>query len=483
MDVTSRWWATAGSGLVFVVLGVTAERPIFLLAAAGVGAWLVGVAAVTSRAFARLDDRLTVECDAATADTFVDTGVSVTLAVRRPPSTAAVPLSVRADVPVGTETSVGADHGTGNRTVVLEPDELEAETAFDVSFPIAGRFAFPAPVVVASDPLGLYRVRFARGTAPAVTARPRSLDIHVGRGGEPVRNAYGEHRSDQPGPGVTTREIRQYVPGDSVRRIDWKATARLADIYIRETEGETDRRTALIVDHRDRMAVGSPGETMLDYAREVGIGIVRTAADRTDPIGVDTVGRDGVTNAVRSRTTTRTYARAETLLYGLTPTADSDDSGSRTRSATRARELADRLDGDDGTFARVLDAYVSEPTQYAARIREDPLVGSVRRVRNRFETGGLIVIVTSDDEPTKLREAVKTAIGGGGRVIVFLTPRCLFEPTGPTDLDAAYDRYLEFERFRRDLDTHPRVTALEIAPETRLDSVLAHRRETPTAVR
>jgi len=32
--------------------------------------------------------------------------------------------------------------------------------------------------------------------------------------------------------------------------IDWKSTARLGEPYVRETEGETDRHTALLVDHR-----------------------------------------------------------------------------------------------------------------------------------------------------------------------------------------------------------------------------------------
>jgi hypothetical protein len=121
---------------------------------------------------------------------------------------------------------------------------------------------------------------------------------------------------------------------------------------------------------------------------------------------------------------------------------------------------------------------VSTPDPYVLRLRDDPLVGTIRHIRKQVGTEGVLVIVTSDDDPTTLREAVTTAIRGGGRVVVFLTPRCLFEPTGLTDLDAAYERYREFEQLRRDLDTHPRVTALEIAPESRLDAVLAHHHTT-----
>jgi uncharacterized protein (DUF58 family) len=474
MEVTSRWWATAGAGLVLVALGIVAERPIFLVAAAGIGAWLVGVAGATSRAFTRLADRLAVEYTTATADTFVDTDVAVTLAVSRP-AMATVPLSVHVEVPVGAESE------EGEKTVTLGSGVDERATEFDVSFPVAGRFTFASPTVVMADPTGLYRARVARGPTPSVTAGPKPLDIHVGQGGEAVQNAYGEHQAERSGPGVTTQEIRQYVPGDSVRRIDWKATARLADVYIRETQGETDRRTALIVDHRDRMGAGSAGETMLDYAREVAIGIVRTAADQKDPIGVETVGDDGITATVRSSTSVQSYARAESVLYELTPTAAS--ATSRTSSASRARELAERIEGGDDAFARVLGTYVDDPIRYVTRLRDDPLVGSVRRIRNQGQTGGLVVIMTSDDEPTRLREAVKIAVAGGGRAVVFLSPRCLFEPTDVTALNDVYDRYLAFERLRRELDAHPRATVLAIAPETRLDAVLAHRREVLTSAR
>ncbi|OYR56615.1 DUF58 domain-containing protein [Halorubrum halodurans] len=474
MEVTSRWWATAGAGLVLVAIGIVAERPILLVAAAGVGSWLVGVAVATSRVFARVADRIAIDHAVSTTDTFVERDVSVTLAVRRSSTTMPVPLSVRAGVPVG------ADRGTADGAVSLGSDDTEGDAEFDVSFPVAGRFSFPTPTVRMSDPTGLYRATFDRGPRPTVTVRSQPLDVHVGRGGEAIRNAYGDHESDRPGPGVTTQEIRRYVPGDDLRRIDWKATARLADVYVRETQGETDRRTSLIVDHRGRMSAGATNETMLDHAREVAIGVVRTAADRRDPLALETVGDGGVTGTVRSSTTTRAYALAESTLYDLEPTAGAV--GSDARSPSRAKEIAGRIAGDDD-FARVLDAYVGDPIQYVRRIRDDPLLGSVRRVLSRNEELGLTVIVTSDDEPVRLREAITTVVGGGGRVLVFITPRCLFESTDLAALNDVYDRYLEFERFRRDLDAHPRVTALEIAPESRIDAVLAHRRDAPTAVR
>ena len=468
MNVTGRWWATAGLGVVLVALGVAAGRPILLLGAAGLGAWLLGTAATASRSMRRLADRLTVEYDLTTARTVVDESATATLTVRRPPETAAAPLTARVDTPPGVD-----DEGM-TAPLALAPGTTEATTTASISFPIAGRFEFPSPTVEVGDSFGLYRTQVRLGRAPTVTVTPRTPDLHVGQGGEKIHSAYGEHQADRPGPGVTTRELRQYVPGDDIRRIDWNATARLAETYVRETEGETDRQTILVVDHRRPMSVRREGERPLDYAREVGLGVTRAALDRDDPIGLWTVGGSGPTGSVALGSATQTYGSIETLLYGLTPTDGGDARDAR--SIARARVVMDRLDGDASRFARTLSAYMSDADPYLTVLRDDPLVGTVERIRNRSSREGLIVIVTSDERPTELREAVKTAIRGGGRALVFLLPGCLFEPTGLTDLDAAYERYRTFERLRRELDQHPRVTAFELAPDARLNTVLEHRR-------
>ncbi|GAA0729718.1 uncharacterized protein (DUF58 family) [Halorubrum trapanicum] len=475
MNVTGRWWATAGTGVALVALGVAADRPILLLGAAGLGAWLLGTAAAASRSMRRLVDRLTVEYDLATATAVVDASATATLTVRRPPETAAATLTVHVNTPPGVD-----GDGTA-RPLTLDRGTTEATTTASLAFPIAGRFEFPAPTVEVGGPFSLYWTQVRLGSAPTVTVTPRTPDLHVGQSGEKIHSVYGEHQAARPGPGITTRELRQYVPGDDIRRIDWNATARLAETYIRETEGETDRQAILVVDRRRPMSVGRDGERPLDYAREVGIGVTRAALDRGDPIGLWTVGGSGPTASVTPGSAARTYGRIETLLYGLTPTDGGDARDAR--SVVRAQTLADRLDGDASRFARTLSAYTGDPDAYVTLLRDDPLVGTVERIRNRSGREGLIVIVTSDAQPTALREAVKTAIRGGGRALVFLLPGCLFEPAGLTDLDAAYGRYRAFERLRRELDQHPRVTAFELAPDARLNAVLEHRRTTREASR
>ncbi|TKX56678.1 DUF58 domain-containing protein [Halorubrum sp. SS7] len=467
MEVTEQWWTLASAGLLLVGLGVLADQLVFLAAAAGLGAWLLGAAITASQSFAAQQRQLTIEYTLATTEIFVDTAAELTLRVSRPPETAQEPIVIDAELPPG----ISAE--TESPSVALQAGETTQTTTCTISSSVVGRFEFPPATISIGDRYQLYKVALPYTETPTLTAQPHTPELHIGQGGTGVQSAYGQHRSDRPGPGVTTRELREYVPGDDVQQIDWNATARLGETYVRETEGETDRRTLLIVDHRNRMATGTDGGTMLEYAREVAGGIAQTAAEHGDPLGFRAVGSQGITTQITAGTTPQTYSRIESALYSLQLTAETSTEG--TRSAPQARRLATRLDGDTSRFGTVLGAYVGDQTQYVQRFRADPLVSTVRQVHANGGGEGLIVIVTSDKDPVKLQEAVKTAIHGDSRILVFITPHCLFEPPALSDLDALYERYREFEEVRRDLERHPRVSAFEVAPSSRIQQVLAHR--------
>jgi uncharacterized protein (DUF58 family) len=470
MEVTEQWWTLAGAGLLLVGLGVLADQFVFLVAAAGLGAWLLGGAIAASQSFRAQQRQLSVEYTLDSGTVFVDTTTELALRVSRPPEAAQEPLVIDAELPPGIATEADLP------VVTLKPGETTETTTCPISPSVVGQFEFPPATITLGDRYQLYTVTLSHTETPTLTVQPHTPELHIGQGGTGVQSAYGQHRSDRPGPGVTTRELREYVPGDDVQQIDWNATARLGETYVRETEGETDRQTLLIVDHRHRMAAGADGGTMLEYAREVAGGIAQTAAEYGDPLGFRAVGAQGITAQITAGTTPQTYTQIESALYTLQLTADTSTVG--TRSAPQARQLATRLKDDTSRFGTVLGAYVGEQTQYVQRFQDDPLVSTVRQAHSTGGGNGIVVIITSDTDPIKLREAVKTALQGDSRILVFLTPHCLFDPPALADLPELYDRYREFEEFRRDLERHPQVSAFEVAPESRIQRVLAHRRTT-----
>lgn len=76
----------------------------------------------------------------------------------------------------------------------------------------------------------------------------------------------GLHRSPNKGASVEFRQHRQYVPGDEIRRLDWKVYGKRDRLYIREYEEETSLRATLLVDVSGSMAYGAKHEYALRLA-------------------------------------------------------------------------------------------------------------------------------------------------------------------------------------------------------------------------
>lgn len=75
---------------------------------------------------------------------------------------------------------------------------------------------------------------------------------------QPVGSALSGRRASRlRGRGVEFEEIRGYLPGDDVRAIDWKVTARTGSPHVRVTREERDRPALLVVDQRMSMFYGS----------------------------------------------------------------------------------------------------------------------------------------------------------------------------------------------------------------------------------
>lgn len=77
----------------------------------------------------------------------------------------------------------------------------------------------------------------------------------------------GHHRSPHAGSSVEFSQYREYVPGDELKRIDWKVFARSDRLVVKEFVEETNLALHLLVDSSESMAYGSLDWSKFDYAR------------------------------------------------------------------------------------------------------------------------------------------------------------------------------------------------------------------------
>ncbi len=97
------------------------------------------------------------------------------------------------------------------------------------------------------------------------TAEAIKLDARYRPGGM----LSGRHRSRMRGQGMDFEELRGWRTGDSIRSVDWKASAHSRQRLVRVYTEETDRPTVLLVDQRRSLFFGSQERTKSVTAAEV----------------------------------------------------------------------------------------------------------------------------------------------------------------------------------------------------------------------
>ena len=95
----------------------------------------------------------------------------------------------------------------------------------------------------------------------------RKMELEVLRRLEGVGG--GDHRTSYLGGGMDLAEIREYLPGDDVRSIDWNVTARTGEPHIRLYEPEREVSVFFVIDRSASMGFGTAAQTKEELLQQV----------------------------------------------------------------------------------------------------------------------------------------------------------------------------------------------------------------------
>jgi uncharacterized protein (DUF58 family) len=104
----------------------------------------------------------------------------------------------------------------------------------------------------------------------------------------------GLHRSPYLGFSMDFAEHRPYMPGDDIRRIDWKLYARTDRHYIKLFEADTNANFSVLLDLSSSMSYGSHSLTKLDYARYLAACLAYFSNKQRDRVGLVTFDHEVV---------------------------------------------------------------------------------------------------------------------------------------------------------------------------------------------
>ncbi|GAA4762513.1 DUF58 domain-containing protein [Citricoccus nitrophenolicus] len=256
-----------------------------------------------------------------------------------------------------------------------------------------GTLRTPSVTVRSWGPLGVAGRQLTIPAAGEISILPpfrsrRHLPSRLAR----LREMDGRSAVQHRGAGTEFDSLRDYVRGDDVRSIDWRATARRQDVVVRTWRPERDRRVVIVLDTSRTSAARVDDEPKLDTGIEAALLLAALASaggDRVELIAFDRRVR------ARASSTQKGHLlhRLVTALAPVQPTLLAADWSSipvEVASVSRQRSLVVLLTDLDAASLQegllpVLPALTSRHQVVVGSVA-DPQLAEMARTRNDAET-------------------------------------------------------------------------------------------------
>ena len=95
----------------------------------------------------------------------------------------------------------------------------------------------------------------------------------------------GEYHSAFKGSGMAFSEVREYIPGDEIRKIDWNVTARLNNTYVKVFDEERELTVMLLIDLSGSGEFGTKKQPKRELLTEIAAVLAFSAIQNNDKIG------------------------------------------------------------------------------------------------------------------------------------------------------------------------------------------------------
>jgi uncharacterized protein (DUF58 family) len=117
-----------------------------------------------------------------------------------------------------------------------------------------------------------------------ILKKVRQIEIRTGR---LVNDVFaGEYESIFKGRGMEFHEVREYVPGDDIRSIDWNVTARTGHPYVKKFVEERELTVMLIADMSGSGRFGTRNKFKIEVMAEIGAILAFSAIRNNDKVGL-----------------------------------------------------------------------------------------------------------------------------------------------------------------------------------------------------
>ena len=179
---------------------------------------------------------------------------------------------------------------------------------------------FGPAVLLVRSPLGLLRRRESFGDGAVLRVYPDAARFLRPEALDPRRvlAVIGVKPSRRRGDGMDFESLRDYLPGDDPRRVDWRATARRGRLVVRQLQHERNHTVVIAIDASRLMAGEADGRSKLDHAIDAALALGYAALAAGDRVGLVIFDRE-VVGTLAPRATRRQFGALLELLRPVEP--------------------------------------------------------------------------------------------------------------------------------------------------------------------
>ncbi|GLY65103.1 DUF58 domain-containing protein [Amycolatopsis taiwanensis] len=163
--------------------------------------------------------------------------------------------------------------GAGFQSVAVRPLAPGAEAVYHYELPTGGRGRHQVgPLTLdRADALKLGRRRLSTGDTATLWVHPRIYPVNAIAGGHARHHHEGQATEASPRGSLDVREVREYVVGDEVRHLHWKATARTGRLMVRDYADPYQPRFTALLDDRPESLAPPAFEEAVDLAASLAV--------------------------------------------------------------------------------------------------------------------------------------------------------------------------------------------------------------------
>ena len=268
-----------------------------------------------------------------------------------------------------------------------------------------------------------------------------------------MSSMYGSGKSKKKGMGTEFADIRDYVPGDDYRHIDWKTSLRLNNLFIKKFESDQEMPFFVLIDQTMTPDSG----TSLDYAIKVANHMTQMAANNDQKVGLITYKQDSLVNQNLIRKGKKRYELSKDLM-SLEPLESKTFTSSL--DMMELKRLAKKLNTfNSEKFYSILKPFYADNPEHLKLLEKHGVYQAIQKVITFSKNPSLITIITDIIHDAPLLESIRLATYYGHRVILIVTSHILFRNYDVMELE---EHYLQYKDLQKKVDKFRKLKGVKV---------------------